>query len=445
MKFITNYIKNDSYYVIIGNIFAAAFSMLSFMILARTLTLTEFGQFETYLAFIIIAELIRRGLSNNALVRFINSNSKDERNIIISSTWFINIFLNIIFTILFYSLYFLYFKYTNYEVFNLFLIYYPILMWSILPLSIVRSLLQADAKFKLLALSNMFVPIILFIVYVIGAFTNLNSIMYVVYWNIIPRLILSLFIAIKHGKYFIKIKYVTRNKIKELINFGKYNILTNLSSNILKSSDKILIQYFLGPSFVAYWSIPTKLTEIIDNPLRSSSTTSFPKITKLYNANKNEELADYLHKMISKYILYAIPFIIISICVPSVFINFLGGIGFEKSYIILQIFSVYFLLLPFDRFIGTTLTAINKPHLDTIKVSLMTITNIIGDIIVLKYFDNIIWPVAVITILNILIGIVIGSYFLKKHIKKFHICKIFYYIVPQIKEIYFSIFKNIHK
>ncbi len=435
MKFITKYIKNESYYVIVGNILAAGFSMLSFMILARTLSLKEFGQFETYLAFIVITELIRRGLSNNALVRFINSSPKTERNSIISSIWIINIVLNVIFTIIFYTLHFTYFKYTDYYVFNLFLVYYPLLMWSILPLSIVRSLMQADTKFKPLALSNIIIPIALFLAYLVGAFTNLNNIMYVVYWNIVPRFILSLLIVIKYHKYFIILNEATYTKIKELINFGKYNILTNLSSNILKSSDKILIQYFMGPAFVAIWSIPTKVTEIIDNPLRSSSATSFPKITRLYNDNKLEEVAEYLHRMISKYVLYAIPFILISLFLPSLLINVLGGAGFEKSYIILQIFSVYFILLPFDRFIGTTLTAINKPHLDTIKVSLMTLTNIIGDVIVLYYFPTIIWPVAVVTILNILIGILYGFYLLKKHIKTFHIIKVFYYIAPQIKGI----------
>jgi len=439
MKFITKYIKNDSYYVIFGNILAAMFSMFSFMILARTLSLTEFGQFETFLAFIVISELIRRGLTNNALVRFINSNTNKERDNIISSALYINIVLNGIFTILFYSLYFFYFKYTNYIVLNLFLIYYPMLMWSILPISFVRSVLQADVKFKILALSNIFIPILLFIAFVFGGFTNINSIMYVIYWNIISRLILSTFVTIKYGKYFIKFKDATLSRIMELINFGKYNILTNLSSNVLKSSDKILIQYFLGPLYVAYWSIPTRITETIDNPLRSSSATSFPKITKMYNDGETTKLAEYLHKMISKYVLYAIPLVLISLFIPSLFVNILGGPGFEKSYIILQIFSIYFILLPFDRFIGTTLTAINKPHLDTIKVSLMTASNIIGDIIVLKYFDNIIWPVAVVTIVNILVGIIIGSMLLKKYIKNFHIYKIFYYIVPQFKEMYLSI------
>jgi len=413
--------------------------MFSFMILARTLSITEFGKFETYLALIIITELIRRGVSNNALVRFINSNSEKDRNNIVSSTWIINIILNISFTILFYGLYFLYFKNTQFEVINLFLIFYPILMWSILPLSIVRSLLQADTKFKLLALSNIVVPVVLFIAYVIGAIFGYNNIMYVVYWNIIPRFLLSLFITLKYHKYFICYKHASTNRIKELINFGKYNILTNLSSNLLKSSDKILIQYFLGASYVAYWSIPIKLTEVIDNPLRSATTTSFPKITKMYNEKEYDKLADYLHKMISKYILFAIPLIFISIFLPALIINILGGSGFEKSYIILQIFSVYFFLLPFDRFIGNTLTAINKPHIDTIKVSLMTITNIVGDIIVLNYFDSIIWPVAVVTIANIAVGILFGFYMLKKYIKNFHIYKVFYYIVPQFKDIYFNI------
>ena len=93
----------------------------------------------------------------------------------------------------------------------------------------------------------------------------------------------------------------------------------------------------------------------------------------------------------------------------------LGGADYIDSVIIFQIFLIYALLLPLDRFSGVTLDAINKPNLNMIKVFFMATANIIGDIIAISVFDSL-EAVALVTIVNVLVGVLVGNWLLKREI-----------------------------
>lgn len=431
--FIDKYIRNQSYYVLIGNLLAAGFSMVSFMILTRLLTKQQFGLFESFMALLVLIEMVFQGLSNNALIRFLNSYTHRRKHII-GSSMLIRVCLNVLTTVLIYGFYF-YFKDSIQESeFELFFIYCPVFIWSMLPVNMIRSILQSDQKFKLLAIINMGLPLSLFTFYIVGIFVSVD-LMYVIYGNIIFRLILSIVVIFAYSRYISYIKYSSLYFIKKLIEFGKFSILTFLGSNLLKSADKILIQYFIGASSVAIWSVPLKLTELIDNPVRSAASTSYPKMTQMFSNDNHKELSDYIQKMIAKYIIISIPLALVLITFPSFFIKFVAGAGYGSSVIILQIFSIYVLLVPFDRFIGTALSAVNKPQYDSIKMSIMAIVNIVGDIIVLMIFDSL-WPVAVVTLINLSVGILIGIVLLQKQLASFSIKSLILQSIPlAIKEL----------
>jgi O-antigen/teichoic acid export membrane protein len=90
----------------------------------------------------------------------------------------------------------------------------------------------------------------------------------------------------------------------------------------------------------------------------------------------------------------------------------LGGDAYVESFTIFQIFLIYSLLLPMDRFAGVTLDAINRPVLNTVKVLCMAFVNIVGDILVIHYFGSL-EGVAICTILNSAAGVVAGNLFLR--------------------------------
>lgn len=68
-----------------------------------------------------------------------------------------------------------------------------------------------------------------------------------------------------------------------------------------------------------------------------------------------------------------------------------------------------------DRFSGITLDIIGKLYLNFLKVILMVLVNVGGDIIAIHYFGNI-GSVATVSILTFLTGVIFGNYFLKKYL-----------------------------
>ena len=94
----------------------------------------------------------------------------------------------------------------------------------------------------------------------------------------------------------------------------------------------------------------------------------------------------------------------------------LGGAQYAESAIVLRILAVYTAFLPLDRFSGVTLDIIGKPKFNFIKVLLMLLVNVVGDIIAIHYIGNI-WAVAGVSILTFFTGVVFGNFILKKYLQ----------------------------
>ena len=83
---------------------------------------------------------------------------------------------------------------------------------------------------------------------------------------------------------------------------------------------------------------------------------------------------------------------------------------------IVRIFSLYGLLLPIDRMTGIGLDSINKPDKNFIKVMIMVIANVIGDLVAVFIFKSL--PmVAIASIIFTAIGVWVGYRFLNKEIQ----------------------------
>ena len=88
--------------------------------------------------------------------------------------------------------------------------------------------------------------------------------------------------------------------------------------------------------------------------------------------------------------------------------------GFNTANI-MRIFSLYGLLLPIDRMTGIGLDSINKPNLNALKVFIMVVLNILGDIVAIFIFKSL-ELVAVASILFTITGIAYGFYLLNKEL-----------------------------
>ena len=223
------------------------------------------------------------------------------------------------------------------------------------------------------------------------------------------------------------LKYIpkaTKHTTKVLLNFSKYTTFTLIGTNLLRSADTFIISFSpLGTAAVALYSIPMKLTELQQIPLRSFAATAFPKLSRASMQKNVAEVKEIFYTYTGAMTYLFIGISLVTFVFADLFILILGGkqylgtdpvTGFNAA-TIMRIFSIYGLLLPIDRMTGIGLDSINKPNINFLKVLYMVIANVIGDIIAIFIFKSL-SLVAVASIFFTIIGIWVGFFYMDREL-----------------------------
>lgn len=407
--------SNNNILSLMGNGSAAALGFISFALLARSLQQKDFGNWVIFVTIYTLFELLRVGFLQTPLIKFSSGTSKEEHRKVLGTSWVFAWIITGIIAVLSLLIYFSCRHLIGNEGVLLFLKWFGLLSIFTLPFNFASWILQSDLRFdKILYIRwislGSFVVMLIF-----NLFLN-RGLNFVVFAFLASNLLASI-ICIGLGWTKIHtVKYFSRKKLRTLINFGKFSMGTMLGANLLRSSATLLIGAFLGPAAVAMYSVPLKLFEIIEIPLRSFVATALPELSRLFNTSDLEGLKAYFEKSTGMFSLLMIPLVLICLLFAEPMVILLGGIQYIESANLLRIFSIFAFFMPLDRYSGITLDIMNRPVLNFIKVIMMLIVNAGGNVVVL-YLAGKLWPVAVVSIFTFLTGVLFGAWFLKKYLK----------------------------
>jgi O-antigen/teichoic acid export membrane protein len=323
--------------------------------------------------------------------------------------------------------------------YNLFLIWYPLLALSNLSWNNAMSLFQAEQHFNRMMwvrLSN----VGLFLVFLLLNYLTVR-------WGLIPIIIANLAVNFISGLWCTLKKWdgltflakANRTTEKELVNFGKYSMGTLVSSSLLKSADTFIIGLspFLGSAGIAMYAIPLKLTDLLGIPLHSFSMTAYPRMSKKCIDGDKTGARKIFYTYSGAVTFLFFPVAVLSFVFAEYLVLILGGKEYADSLelltLIFRVFTLYVMLLPIDRFTGVLLDSLNRPRYNLYKVIVMTLANIIFDLIAVFVFKSLV-AVAVGTVLFTMIGIFLGFFYLRKELE-IHIRHIFSESVLFIKNL----------
>jgi O-antigen/teichoic acid export membrane protein len=423
-KLIRKLIYEDNFLSLTGNLTIALFGFTGFALLARSFPMEEFGKWVLFIASFAFVEMFRLGITNTAVVRFLSGVSADERVKFIGSNALIGLVASLIFGIILLSCYHFFSVPITKAGYELFFIWYPLLSLVNLPYNMTVVIMQADQKFGKILLIRLMESGSFFVVLVINFFFLKMTLIQIVWSLIVINAFTSLFCIFKGWDGMKHIPKATSESNKTLLHFGKYTTFTLIGTNLLRSTDAFIISLSpLGTAAVALYSIPMKLTELQQIPLRSFAATAFPKMSKASIKGHTQHVKDLFYTY-SGAITYLFVFVSIFVFIfADLFVLVLGGrqylgvdpvTGFNATTIV-RIFTVYGLLIPIDRMTGLGLDSVNKPDKNFIKVLCMVIANIIGDLIAIFVFKSLALA-AVASIIFTAIGILIGFHFLNKEL-----------------------------
>ncbi|MVO08923.1 oligosaccharide flippase family protein [Flavobacterium sp. TP390] len=419
--FILKIVKEDNFLSLMGNLILAGLGFAGFALLARSLDTVHFAQWVIFISGGSLVEMLRFGITNNALVRFLSGASKEYSEQLIGSNVRISFIVTFWMALLLFLIYFLFNETISNSVYALFFTWYPVLAFVNLPWNNAMVVLQAKRNYDKMLWIKTLNSGLFFVFLVLNIWIFKASLLDLILVLIGVNLLTSLLCMYKGWDGIVLFKKATKATNKVLLNFGKYSTFTLIGTNLLRNADLLIISISpLGSAAVAMFSIPLKLTELQQIPLRSFAATAFPKMSKASLEKKQSELKSLFYTYSGALTYFFFLLSLITFVFAEYFILLVSGNQYLEGnptsfnmITLVRIFSIYGVLLPIDRMTGIGLDSINKPNINALKVVFMLVTNVIGDLIAVFVFQSLEW-VALSTLAFTTVGILLGAYFMNK-------------------------------
>ncbi|HEY8401082.1 MAG TPA: oligosaccharide flippase family protein [Cytophagaceae bacterium] len=406
--------QNNNVLSLLGNGSAAALGFISFAILARSLTKEEFGSWVLFVTLVTFLDLLRTGMLHTPLIKF--SAGKDKKYVqeVTGTAWVIGLAVSLSMSLI--SLLGLLIPegFISNVGFQLFIDWIWIFSLATLPFNFATWKLQVESAFGKI----LFIRLILlglFIALLVINYFNHYGLQFVLYSFLASNIITSVLCIVFNWTGIHQLPYYSKEKFQEIFNFGKFSMGTMIGANLLRSSDTLLIGALLGPVAVAIYSVPLKLFEIIEIPLRSFVATALPRLSYLVNSNDEKGLVSFFERTSGTTTILLLPFVVICFVFAEPMVVLLGGREYAEAANILRVFSIYAGFMAIDRYSGVTLDVINKPIRNFQKIMMMLAVNLSGDLLVIHFIGEV-WSVAMVSIFTFVTGVLFGIYFLKRNI-----------------------------
>ncbi len=412
--------QSSNFHSLTGNMVYALFSMSLFLVMVRVLDKELYGRWVIFITVVSLLDMLRLGLAGTGAIRSITTSTGLDQHRHIAASYHLGLFTTLGLAAVFIPLYFVLQPFFSDSYYLPVLLFYPFLGMANLPHFQAATYSQGLINFKRVLIIRSAVGILnfLFIGSYIFFFDEKLSGIIIAYGLADLAVSLPIMLMKWDGRQYFK--HFHRESLRSLVNFGKYSTASFVGSNLLRSSDTIIISLssVMGAPAVAIYAIPLKFVELIEIPLRSFTATAFPKLSAALQQGSQQFV-----KVLSMYLAYSFlllaPAIIVLLAAPMFFLQILGGSEYADSIIlqrnILYLVLLYILLLPFDRYSGMALFALNKPELNFYKIVFMLFTNILFDLIAVFVFNSL-QMVAMATVIFTFFGIILGWWYIYKNI-----------------------------
>jgi O-antigen/teichoic acid export membrane protein len=374
----------------------------------------DFGNWMLFLTGYTLLEMLRTGLLQTGMIRYIAGKSEAKKKRWIGTAWLMGLSISLLLCLLNLLIYAL-LPNLSLSAGYLYLLYGagPVLLLTF-PFQLSQWLLQERQRFGGLLLIKLLVQ-----AGFIGGLLLYPE-------PLSPVRVLLIFVlsqglgslaGILGGAASLKtLAHAGREPFRKLISFGRYSMGTLISANLLRSSDTLLIGAFLGPQAVAIYSLPQKLLEVLEIPLRAVMSTALPSMSFRLERGDSQGMRKEFSYWTGLLSLLMLPVCLLYFVLAEPLVLLLGGPGYEESAWVLRAFVLFACLLPFDRFSGVALDVLNRPQRNLIKVSLMLIVNLVGDVLVLLSGGSVV-GVALVSVVTFATGVWLGHRFLRKDLQ----------------------------
>ena len=146
-KLLSKLVKEDNFLSLSGNLTIAVFGFTGFAILARSLSTFDFAQWVLFISGGSLVEMLRYGITNNGLVRFLSGATDDCKDQLIGSNVLISLIATLVLVILLVVVNLIFKSSIQESSYALFFNWYPLLAVINLPLNNAIVVQQAKMNY----------------------------------------------------------------------------------------------------------------------------------------------------------------------------------------------------------------------------------------------------------------------------------------------------------
>lgn len=418
LKKLAGRLRNENILSLLSYGVFACFEFAVLTLMAHTYSKRNFGEWIIFYSGFLLLDRLMFGFCSFPLVKYLSEALfPQEKKSLIGSSWILHIVIISLLSLFAWSALLFIPALKSQIGLRLLLKFFPMLALTRLPFNQGLAILQSEKRFgsilmlrligmglfTIMLVVNTCVQLELWILAILYAFClSINSIL----------CILTGWSGIK------EIRSISWNTLSKLVHYGKYSIGSFIAFNILRESDLFVIGFLLTKMDAAVYAIPLRLFDIINVPLVAFTAVAIPKISNASSRLDTNRVRTIYYRYTGLLTLLFVPLVLVLYFTAPFLISIFGGsqyTGNVLSETIFHLFLINGLFLSIDGMTGVTLDSINRPKLNLIKVSIMVLVNISGDILAITYFKSIV-AVAIVTNLNLFIGLFIGIAFLKKEL-----------------------------
>lgn len=399
----------------LNSFFSALVGLVSFMLLTRVLSKSNFGAWAFFVGVFTMFDMLRSGMLGSATVKFYTEKVPNfELRQIERAVGQLGAKISL-FSVAIPGLYFLFgLDETHPQYYLMAIAFAPLSFINLIP-SVATWFCQARQDFRQMLYVRAASQCSFLVFIFMGLFwdytLNMVFIGYLLSWLITT--VYVLFSGIVKLSWIFNTEKAFRSK---LLGYGKFTMTTLLGSNMLKNSDTYLIMGFLGEVSVARYNVPDRILGFIDMPIRAFTTADFPRFVALVNQKLKTELQEAFNKGLGIAIVVVWPIALFVFIGAEELVTYIAGVNYRNSSLILRIFAVYGFLLPLDRYTGIMIDALGFPKMNMLKVISMLVLNVTLDVIVLT-LGYPIESIAAVSVATYSLGVLFGFSVIRKHVK----------------------------
>jgi len=410
--------------VFIISIIAAFLGYLARFIMARNLTVEQFGLFYAIFGFLALISIFKTLGFDKCLIKFIPEfYSQKKLNFIKSSIIYVSIIqliTNAFVIVIIYLLSgFLAMHFFRVEQADIILKYMAIAFFIDSFTAILKFSFQGFKKMFLFSLVDLIRMLLIVITLLIG-FKKGFGIQSPVIAYILAPLILIIFFG------WILVKYVfpkwsktsfikDKNLLKKLSKYSLFIVLTGSGAILVLYTDTILLTFFTGVAAVGLYNVAAPTAKILTYFPTALGSVLLPITSELWTKKKNVLVEEGIGLLYKYSMIITLPLVLIMVSFPDLILLVLFGKQYVPAANALKILSIGTIFITLHTININFFSGIGKPEIHSRMIYIAATFNLIANLILIPILGII--GAALATATSFFIMMVIGLTKIKKFIK----------------------------